>query len=195
MTKINAWHIFGSNHLGPCCACIDHSPHLVDDSETVENSTLMFGDGDLLIIKAQGVDFITDRYVAIRADLLDLDGLKAAHPRRGPMDVDWTLSHSDEETRATFAPNVAGRLIAAGLSIHDAERAKSDPGPQCVITRDGEPVGFVQAAPGLLTLDDIRTVVTVAREMSTGDTPDVLELETVAAVLLAAGHITKAADQ
>lgn len=160
--------IFASNDdvHGACCTCCDHVCDLLE-SQTGERPANM-----LWRVTFGGVQYVTDRYAAVRADLFD-PAAAATVESLDVKDPGWKIPDAEPgPSTQVFSPARAMHLIDAGLDIRD--NPDSD---EQHLYRDGEHVGWFMplkvadtaAAVGvtrhesmtLAQVDDLRTIAAV----------------------------------
>lgn len=140
--------LFGdaSAHYGWCCSCCEGYCPRLDMTPTP---------GPEMLVKV-GETYISDRYVAIRAELVDLTGDSTVMDV--PMPKPWTVP--DEKPRlstAGFTTSRVMRLIDLGMTIHDGG---GDDKTQHVHYR-GDHVGFIMPARKGVTLAEAQLHATL----------------------------------
>lgn len=186
---IPARHLFGYAHEGDCCR---HSLFYTDGtSDPVANGYDHATLSGLYEITIEGVSYISDRYAAVRSDLVDLGNLTVEDATKNDTSKLVAKALDRDPVDALYHPSTAGRLLALGVQFRATETV-NDRGVQIVaLVLDGKQIGIYQATYSGVSLDDLAKVVRVARDMYAGDpVPCDLELTTVADVLTAAGVIT-----
>lgn len=131
--------LFGdySTHHGWCCSCCEGYCPLEDYSPTP---------GPEVLVKVGGT-YISDRYVAIKAEHVYLTG--DATVMDAPMPLPWTVPGEKPQTStARFTTSRVMRLVDLGMTIHDGG---GDDKSQHVYYQ-GEHVGFIMPARRGVTL-------------------------------------------
>ena len=148
-----------------------------------------------LTISVDGTHYLTDRYLTVRADIVDSGDMEVSGPHEIVNDQLSAAPNGDElDPDTLFNPSTAGRLVACNFSFHPTGiRDKTNHAEVVALMLDGEHVGVLQSTFSGVTLTDLSKVVTVAADMHYREDamPRDLEFTTVADVLVAAGVITK----
>jgi len=142
MTTWTTQALFGdAGHPGLCCDCCDgYCP----ESDNGSHQDHVFSVGA----------YVSDRYVAIRADLIDVkDGDEWRTITYDPT-AGWTVPDDmPPESSRVFTPSIAGRLLALGIHIgHSDDRSQP-------LYHDGQHIGWVAAADDGATLAVVRSYV------------------------------------
>lgn len=153
----------------------------------------LFGDRalDLWALDINGAPHISNRYVAIRADLIDLDDHQAVtiDPKADGI-WDGALT-SDNLDTIPLHPEIAGSVVACGFILTSTDASDRAGFPIIAIRRGAERVGYLQSAREGVGIHDLHRIVTVAQNMSTSDKPRDWEFKTVGDVLYAAGVVKR----
>lgn len=161
--------VFLDPHPGDCCDCC--------------NGYCPAGDMNLdrpevFRVLIDGIEHYTDRYVAIRANLIVAEDVTCA-PTKVP-DVAWQAESVTPEITVPLSW-AAVRTLMAGLDIAGQQTESR----RLVLERDGERVGWAMGAKGGTDLDGARRVAMYAQKY-TSIAPGVL-----GELLADAGAITK----
>ena len=144
--KIPAVEIFGpdpdlAHHV--CCSCCDGYCSLEDVPIDAFTST-----AQLYVVTSGGIQWVTDKAVSIRADLIDLDDKRTGKITTvdEPVADDWTLvadcTHSPDE--AIFQARYLDLLDKAGVEI----RSNGGGGPHAkhALYRNAQHIGWIMPA-------------------------------------------------
>ena len=132
--------VFGDDeaHHGACCSCCYGYCPMGD--HTSEPSA------DMLYVVGE---YLTDRFVAVRADLL---AVPDSQPKMSPdisMPKSWTIPDAEPEpSTLRFLPSRATRLTALGIDIRQGDTAQH-------LYFKGDHIGYLMTASAGRTLDEI----------------------------------------
>ena len=112
---MKAIELFGNvNEPHVCCSCCDgYCPQWEAASEPTAPQLYTF-------VASDGVKYLTDRYIAIRADMIDA-------PSDEPIDASRSAgafhvpASKPGPSRAAFTPRLLRQVLAAGLTVHHSD--------------------------------------------------------------------------
>ena len=146
MATWTAVQVFGdaNAHHGSCCdCCIGYCPS-ADLPKPAPPHLYRVG------------RYLSDKYVAILADLIDPEGI--GEPLAFPTPLEWTIPDAEPATAtALFVPSRAARLVALGLDI------RGD-GKPAHLYLNGAHVGYLMPAERGRTLGEIPDLQRVVAE-------------------------------
>ena len=146
MATWTAVQVFGdaNAHHGSCCdCCIGYCPSS-DLPKPAPPALYRVG------------RYLSDRYVAVLADLIDPEGI--GEPLAFPTPLEWTIPDAEPATAtALFVPSRAARLVALGLDI------RGD-GKPAHLYLNGAHVGYLMPAERGRTLGEIPDLQRVVAE-------------------------------
>lgn len=149
---INARHLFGYDHDGAyCCPCCDYGTCLL--AETPAQSIPLANGMRLLVVIVNGEEYVTDRYVMVRRDALDLSEVPPPVDAEMP---EMPLRVPDElkpPEGVALQPATTARCFDVALTVHAGTGGVL--GPQILAGRDGTPVGWIQPDREGLSADDV----------------------------------------
>lgn len=167
MARFNIHQVFVTeSDVHTCCSCCDGFCPAFEGSGTFEDQP-MFGP-----ICRVG-DYLSDRVVAIRSDLINLpDHVKPLELMTDlPAAMTVPESMPKTESRASFNASFAGKLIAAGIDI-----LHSDDHPQHLYLGD-EHVGWIMhgRTESAVTLSTVRKMIQICDRPTADGLADLLD--------------------
>lgn len=171
-TTYPADKIFGDAHPGNCCPCCAGYCILGDSEGWSPANEALYQ------IRVNDSIYMTDRYVAIRDDLIErpLPPGATAADFSSNIQPPWRIpATKPEESTADFTPSLAARLLALGIDITQGDPT-TDGGRQHLYAGT-QHIGWIQIAAAGCSLAEIREFMTLARDRKCrGDNPRHLHL-------------------
>lgn len=148
--------VFGDEdaHHGVCCPCCDdYCPRWDGDQGDDQTVGMLYTVGK----------YLTDRFIAVHADLLTLDD---AQPKMSPVvakPAAWTVPSEEPPTSsARFLPSRVARLLALGIDVRQGETAQH-------LYFRGEHIGYLMPATKGRTLAEVAALQRMEERLTNGE--------------------------